>query len=89
MEPLGRRLWIQRKLQGRTQGWLAACAGVPRSQVARVEAGHDARLSTLLRLAEALGLALVLQRSEMSDISDITLAGKSPGGVEQGEVELI
>ena len=101
--PISRCLRVRRRLQGLSQKELSARAGIPRSQVSRVEAGYDARLSTLHRLGNALGLTLILapadargnaelpwtRRREMSDISDITLAGKSPDAVERGEAEVI
>lgn len=101
--PISRCLRARRMLQGLSQKALSAKAGIPRSQIARVEGSCDTRLSTLRRLAKALGLNLILapaaeggpaenpwiRRRKMSDISDITLAGKSPDSVERGEVELI
>lgn len=53
-----------RTAQGLTQAGLAKGAGVARSWLARVEAGHrGAGLETLLRLLDALGLALSLTAS--------------------------
>jgi len=41
-----------------TQHDLAAASGVPRITVSRAELGTDPRLSTALRLANALGVAV-------------------------------
>lgn len=58
---LGGLLRDARKTQGLTQADVAAKAGVARSWLARVEAGHrGAELEALLRLIDALGLKLTL-----------------------------
>lgn len=58
---LGGLIRDARKAQSLTQADLADRAGVARSWLARVEAGHrGAELETLLRLLDALGLSLTL-----------------------------
>lgn len=58
---LGGLLRDARKAQGLTQAELAERAGVARSWLARVEAGHrGAEFETLLRLLDALGMNLTL-----------------------------
>jgi transcriptional regulator with XRE-family HTH domain len=48
------RTWRERKLL--TQRELAAQSGVGLATIARIELGHPARLSTVRRLAAALGI---------------------------------
>ena len=61
---LGGLIRDARKAQALTQADLAERAGVARSWLARVEAGHrGAELETLLRLLDALGLSLTLTTS--------------------------
>ena len=56
-EQFGRNLRIERERAGLTQEELAHAASVHPSEVSRLEcAQRDPRLSTLLRLAEALGV---------------------------------
>lgn len=58
---LGGLIRDARRAQSLTQADLADRAGVARSWLARVEAGHrGAELETLLRLLDALGLSLTL-----------------------------
>ncbi|MBI3298587.1 MAG: helix-turn-helix domain-containing protein [Elusimicrobia bacterium] len=52
-------LRLRRGLQV-SQRELARRSGVPRSQLERIEAGKDCRMSSILRLMEALGCALVV-----------------------------
>ncbi len=54
---VGRTIQRLRERRGLTQEGLAAKAGISRGYVARVETGrHDLPLSTLVRLAKALGV---------------------------------
>lgn len=64
-EQFGRNLRSQRKRAGLTQEQLAHAANVYPSEVSRLEsARRDPRLSTIVRLAEALGVppAQLLER---------------------------
>ena len=58
--PLNRCLWYLRKRSHLSQAQLAARAGLPRSHVARIEAGHDVRWATLRRLFSGLGFELLI-----------------------------
>ena len=59
-KPMGEQLRAWRAVRGLSQRDLAQRAGVVYPLVARLEMGQtDPRLSTLERLAEALGLSLV------------------------------
>jgi len=56
-EQFGRNLRIQRQRAGLTQEQLAHAASVHPSEVSRLEcAERDPRLSTIVRLADALGV---------------------------------
>ena len=56
---LARRLKALRKEKGLTQAALAKRAGVTLSYIGRLEIGrHDPQLSTLQKLAKALGVSL-------------------------------
>lgn len=59
-KPAHFHLWLARKRAGLTQAELARRAGVSQSFVARVERGRDARLSTMRRLYEAMGLRMLI-----------------------------
>lgn len=55
-----------RKINGLTQGQLAASAGLSRMTVQRIEAGEiDPRLSTLLEMARTLGMEPMLVPSDL------------------------
>jgi transcriptional regulator with XRE-family HTH domain len=50
-----------RKQAGKTQAEVSTASGIQRPIVARIERGtHEARLSTVVRYLDALGLRLVL-----------------------------
>lgn len=58
---IARRLIAYRQAHGLTQRELARLAGVPQPVIARLESGrHTPALRTLERLAQRLGLALVV-----------------------------
>lgn len=64
---LGGLLRDARRTQGLTQAELAARAGVARSWLARVEAGHrGAELEPMLRLLAALDLSLTLRPTDQA-----------------------
>lgn len=54
------------------RGWsqveLARVVGVRQSHVARIESGHDVRLSTLQRIFDKLGFALVVRAPDPRDL---------------------
>ena len=50
-----------REARGLSQASVGKIAGVPQSHVARIEAGDDIRLSTAARMADALGLKIVIE----------------------------
>lgn len=54
------KLRAARRRHGLSQAELGARVGLPQSHVAGIERGVDARLSTLLNIASALGLELML-----------------------------
>lgn len=54
----GARIRTERLRQNRTQEWLHLEAGITRWTLQRVEAGEDARISTLLRIARVLDVSI-------------------------------
>jgi len=56
---VGERIKQLRQERGLTQLDLAERLGVAQPVVCRFERGHDMRLSTLQRIAEALGVSMV------------------------------
>ncbi len=56
LEEIGRRLARQRIDSGLTQTALARQAGVGRSTVERLEAGHSTQMSSFMRILRVLGL---------------------------------
>ena len=65
---LGSTIKAERTRAGLSQHDLAARAGVSRSWIARVEAGHrGAGLEQILRLLEALGLSMILRSEDASE----------------------
>ena len=54
----GRAVQAHREAHHLTQDDVAARAGVSANTIYRLEAGYDLRVSTLIRVTEALGLAL-------------------------------
>jgi transcriptional regulator with XRE-family HTH domain len=65
MSTIARRLRDARAAHGWSQRELAEHAGVSRPTVARVEAGDDVNTAKLIRIAEALGLVLRLEKQEL------------------------
>ncbi|WPL15464.1 anaerobic benzoate catabolism transcriptional regulator [Thiorhodovibrio winogradskyi] len=60
-EPLATSLRAAREAKGLSQRDLSALAGVPQPQISRIEAGVvDLRISSLVALANALGLNVTL-----------------------------
>lgn len=57
---LGQTLKAAREKQKRTQREFAASASFQQAQIARAERGANVRVSTLIELARALGLELML-----------------------------
>lgn len=55
---LGAAVKRAREGSGLSQAQLGQQIGAPQSYIARIEAGADVRLSTLLRVLQALGLSL-------------------------------
>ncbi|RRD05197.1 helix-turn-helix domain-containing protein [Arachnia propionica] len=58
--PLSRKVREARKARGWSQTELATHAGVSRLTVTRLEAGKSVSSSTLLKVADSLGLRLAL-----------------------------
>ncbi len=59
-KPIGEQVKAWREIRGLSQRALAERAGMPYPMIARLELGQtDPRLSTLVRLAEALEIRLV------------------------------
>lgn len=56
LREIGRRLARQRIESGLTQSALASQAGVGRSTVERLEAGHSTKMSSFIRILRVLGL---------------------------------
>jgi y4mF family transcriptional regulator len=75
----GATVKAERARQSLSQHDLAAKAGVSRSWLAKLEAGHrGAELEQILRLLDALGLTLVL-RSEASESPVEEISARSAG----------
>lgn len=62
MTEIARRVRDARAARGWSQHELAEHSGVSRPTVARVEAGDDVNTAKLMRIAEALGLVLRIER---------------------------
>jgi|GEM_PF-1778254 len=73
----GRRIRELRRERGISQKQLADEARVNVSQVARVEAGMDARLSTWLKLYDGLGYRVRLEPEEICEEAGDLLAEES------------
>ncbi|MFE4230377.1 helix-turn-helix domain-containing protein [Arthrobacter sp. NPDC056886] len=65
MSEIARQVRDARAARGWSQHELAEHAGVSRPTVARVEAGDDVNTAKLMRIAEALGLVLRIDRQEV------------------------
>lgn len=65
MSEIARRLRDARTAYGWSQQELAEHAGVSRPTVARVEAGDDVNTAKLMRITEALGLVLRIEKQEI------------------------
>ncbi|QOV92477.1 helix-turn-helix domain-containing protein [Humisphaera borealis] len=77
---VARNLVIARDLAGLTQNDLAARSGVSRATIAQIETGHaDPRLSTLVEIARALGLSVIVLLATRTDIQAITGIGPALG----------
>jgi len=63
LSELGQRLARHRLAQNLTQAHLAGQAGLSKRTVERIEAGHSAQLSSLIRLLRTLGLVPALDSS--------------------------
>ncbi|HSW20176.1 MAG TPA: helix-turn-helix transcriptional regulator [Ramlibacter sp.] len=89
-------LQATRKAAGLTQATLAERSGVSRMTVSRVEAGDDPRLSTVLELARALGMELMLVPKALRPAAEDflrsggRLLGQPPGaGAPKSVVDLL
>ncbi|MDR7927190.1 helix-turn-helix transcriptional regulator [Acidithiobacillus thiooxidans] len=69
MMEMGKTIRRARRAMGWTQRELARRAGMGQSHVLRVEQGSDVRLSTLQRLAEALGAEWVMLPRQISNMA--------------------
>ena len=63
VKALGALIKQTRERSGLSQAQLGAQVGAPQSQIARIESGADARMSTLSHVLGALGLSLTLSGS--------------------------
>lgn len=72
LDPVVVAIVAARHEQHLTQARLAEWAGVSRRAVVMIEAGGDCTLSTLRRLAGALGLDLVAQPRRRPTLDDVT-----------------
>jgi transcriptional regulator with XRE-family HTH domain len=57
-----------RREQGLSQQSLARASGVPQSHLSKIEAGQDVQLSTLRRVAKALGYELRLEAARPREL---------------------
>lgn len=69
MVEMGKTIRRARRAMGWTQRELASRAGMGQSHVLRVEQGSDVRLSTLQRLADALGAEWVMLPRQTSNMA--------------------
>lgn len=72
LAPLIQDLVHARKAQHFTQNQLAQMSGVSRRTVVLIESGGDCTLSTLSRIASALGLQIHAQTRYMPTLDDVT-----------------
>ena len=78
MEHIAKTLGKGRKSKGLSQRALSTLSGVPQSHISKIEAGEvDLRLSSLIELARALDMELVLvPRNTMPAVQSIVRAAK-------------
>ena len=69
MVEMGKTIRRARRAMGWSQRELASRAGMGQSHVLRVEQGSDVRLSTLQRLADALGAEWVMLPRQTSNMA--------------------
>ena len=72
LAPLIQDLVRARKAQHFTQHQLAEMSGVSRRTIVLIEAGGDCTLSTLSRVASALGLQISAQTRYVPTLDDVT-----------------
>jgi transcriptional regulator with XRE-family HTH domain len=77
---LGKNLVAARVIAGLTQHDLAAAAGISRATVAQLETGSsDPRLSTVVDLARALGVAPMVLLAGIPEVQALAALGDGPG----------
>lgn len=72
LDPLVQDIVRARKLQKFTQQQLAEMAGLSRRTIVLIESGGDCTLSTLRRIATALGLEIRAYAQELPTLDDVT-----------------
>ena len=70
-DELGEQLRERREALGMSKSALADKAGKVREVIYRLEAGDDSKVSSLLAVASALGLALRLESAGMPSASEV------------------
>jgi transcriptional regulator with XRE-family HTH domain len=78
LRDLGRRLKRARQELNRTQREFATDSNYQQAQIARAEGGADIRVSTLIELARALGLELMLVPRSLTPTIDALIQSDSP-----------
>lgn len=72
LDPLVQDIVCARKLQKFTQQQLAEMAGLSRRTIVLIESGGDCTLSTLRRIATALGLEIRAHAQVLPTLDDVT-----------------